>query len=98
MKFLKSMVRKILTEKPSTRDNDELLVMFVWCEQNPKLKDKDCSFRFFGEGFIKKNYASPASVARDRRKLQEQEPNLRGKLYEKRHQAEKDVRKGIFDL
>ena len=45
--------------------------------------------------FGDKKISSPEAIRRARQKLQEHEPSLRGKLYNKRHQNGKTVRSHI---
>ena len=41
--------------------------------------------------FSRKNFAEVSGITRCRRKLQEEHPELRGKLYDKRHQMKDSV-------
>lgn len=58
------LVEKILAEKPETRDNDRLLMLYVWKNQGLHLNDMQIA--------AFKQAASPESIRRTRQKLQEQ--------------------------
>lgn len=79
------IVKKVLINVPETRDNDELLMLKVWCIQKPDLRDdKSISFTQFGVMFKNKKLANTESIRRSRQKLQEEIPGLRGKNYKSR--------------
>lgn len=71
-------VEKILREQPETRDDDKLLILKVWAEQNPELRNPNFNFLSFGEGFLRGRYANPESIRRSRQKIQEHMPELAG--------------------
>lgn len=92
MKSVKDVVERLLFEHPETRDNDRLLIVKVWAEQNPNLRSKFFSFRRFAVDFIEGKYADPESIRRTRQKAQEKYPDLRGEKYYERHKEEEAVR------
>jgi len=95
---IKDTVIKILRNHPETRDNDRLLIVKVWCEQNHQLRNSAYEFMSFGIDFIAGKYADTESIRRSRQKIQEQNPELRGTKYSQRQQEEVNVRKNIGRL
>jgi len=90
------LVKDIMVKYPSTKDNDELLLIKVWEYQNPGVFRKN--FSYFALEFVSGLYAKVESVTRARRKLQELDPSLRGKAYNQRHKAETETRVGINNI
>lgn len=90
-------VKWLLQRFPETRDNDRLLIVKVWAEQNPQLRD-GISFKQWAVDYISDNYADAESIRRSRQKIQEQHPELRGKSYAERQRLESKVRQGIVEL
>lgn len=90
-----NIVASCLRQIPETRDNDKLLILKIWGHQNPKLRQQDFSFISFAEDFLKSNYAEPSTITRSRRKLQEKHPELRGKLWNERHNEAQKTREGM---
>lgn len=87
IKNIKDTVRRILMNHPETRDDDNLLYLKVWAEQNPALRYPNTSFYGFAEDFLAERYADTESIRRTRQKLQEQHPELRGRKYRARQAA-----------
>lgn len=83
------LVAKILRTELETRDDDNILDFRVWKRQGAK---ENMSFKQLKYKVIMGKYASPSTIERSRRRLQEKNPELRGKLYKQRHNAEKDMR------
>lgn len=98
MKNIKEYVRHVLLTKPKTRDNDHLLMVFVWVKNNPALKDPKYQFRAFANDYMDGKYAHFESVRRVRQALQREHPELRGRKYNERHNLEKEVRAEIGSL
>lgn len=98
VKIIKVVVLDMLTRFPETRDNDRLLMIYVWCIQNPLLKPFGFPFRDFANEFIYGHYADPESIRRTRQKIQEQHPELRGKSYTRRtSQLQEEMREEMRD-
>lgn len=95
IKNLKPVVLKCLEQIPETRDDDRLLILKIWAHQNPDLRNNDYSFIDFAGGFLKNSYADPESIRRTRQKLQQEIPEVRGKLYSQRHKEACEVRSEI---
>ena len=92
---MREAVKKVLFNHPTTRDNDFLLMMKIWAEQNPELRNKEYSFVQFATDFIDGKYAHPETVRRNRPMLQNKHPELRGKLWYKRKNLGEQ---GRFDI
>lgn len=95
IKKLEVIVEKLLIHQPQTRDNDKLLILKVWAYQNPQLRDSNYSFTNFAVNYLNGLYADSESITRARRKLQENNPHLRGEKWYERHQEAEEVRKQI---
>jgi len=82
-----STVKMILEKWPDTRDNDNLLLLYVWLQDNPNLKS--LSFMEFAKLFKEGNFTSSEAIRRTRQLTQQNFPHLRGLKYETRrkHQA-----------
>lgn len=85
MTQIKSLVREILKHDLESRDDDNLLCIKVWEKQGSK---PNMAYNTFKTKLIIGTFSSPESIGRCRRALQQKYITLRGKLYEKRHQAE----------
>lgn len=93
------IVSKILELNPGARDNDNLLMKLVWTYQSKRLyKNLKPSSSTFWDDFVKGKFYAPESITRARRKLQEINPNLRGKTYIKRHENQEVVKQQIKDF
>ncbi len=89
-KNLADKVRQCLIDYPDLRDDDMYLLSMVWrSEIGEEAHAKSC---FVVLGMIARHEVSNfESVRRIRQKIQEEDPNLRGKLWGKRHKyAEKE--------
>lgn len=86
---MREKVKELLLNHSDTRDNDFLLILKVWGEQNPELRNKDYSFVQFAIDFKEGKYAHPETIRRNRPYLQNKYPELRGKLwYERKNLGE----------
>jgi len=94
IKRIKPVVKELLKEFPLTRDNDNLLLLKVWAEQDNTLR-MDKLFSDFSVGMIAGKYMKFESVSRARRKVQEENPELRGKYYKDRKELAEEIRLGI---
>jgi len=93
-----NIVKKILIENPECRDDDQLLILKVWGEQEPHLRDSRYSFIMFAQNFINRKFYSTESICRVRRKLQEEFGYLRGKKHKNRHNHQKEIKKQLKSL
>jgi hypothetical protein len=83
-------VKSILLNHPKTRDCDELLLVKIWISENDSIRDE--TFYYFATLFASGKLTSPESVRRTRAKLQQEFPELRGKLYEERHRRTEEIK------
>jgi hypothetical protein len=87
-----SVVKKILIEFPEARDSDELLILKVWGEQEPYLRNIRYTFVKFAQEFKKGSFHSTESICRARRKIQEEFPQYRGESYKAKQNHQEDVK------
>tara|TARA_R100001244_G_scaffold125129_1_gene95092 strand:+ start:678 stop:989 length:312 start_codon:yes stop_codon:yes gene_type:complete len=80
------LVKFILMRSPEARDNDNILLWIVWKKEYPII---DIDIEAFKELFLSKKLPSMESITRARRRVQEQNSNLRGLRYEKRQSNQK---------
>lgn len=90
-----SVVKTILINHPETRDNDNLLILKVWAEQEPMLRNTTFPFVKFAKEFKEGNFHSTESICRARRKLQEEFPQLRGENYKAKQNHQEDVKEQL---
>lgn len=88
-------MKKLLVQHADTRDNDRLLMLKVWSEQNKHLRSRTFTFYSFALDFIDGTYADPGSIRRTRQKIQELNPHLRGVGYHQRKELKKLVQSEI---
>lgn len=86
----KDRVEELLTRYPILRDDDNKLMARIWKEESLSHTAKDLLIEI-GNGKL----TSAEAITRARRKLQEQNPGLRGKAYALRHKHEVTVRNNI---
>lgn len=85
---VKDKVARVLDQKPETRDNDKLLMLYVWQIEGFYLSDKQI------EQF--KNASSPESIRRMRQKLQEEGKYLASpEVEEQRYQMYTETKDAI---
>jgi hypothetical protein len=94
-------ITTLLVKYPHLRDNDEKLMATVWWRyiDNEFATNID---DMTGMDFLKLlsdgTLPSYESISRCRRKVQENDESLRGRLWDKRHKAEKKVIKELNDI
>jgi len=94
MKLIKTshIVKRILEKVPECRDNDSLLILKVWCIEEPELRtNKNFTFTDFGKRFLSGDFSNTESIRRTRCKIQEECPELRGEKYKARMEHQDDV-------
>lgn len=96
---VKSIVEGLLIKNPNTRDSDNLLVATYYFYE---VGGKDVLQNQSAYDFLKKMSAgsltSFESISRARRKIQEQNPLLRGKNYKQRKESSEKIRENIKNL
>jgi hypothetical protein len=100
IKDMQNRVELLLKRFPAYRDCDTKLVAHIWMEQIGGVeKMKQINLHDWMKMWIENpNIASPETISRARRKIQEANADLRGENYKLRKDQEKDVRGGISDL
>ena len=77
---VKDKVEFLLSNKPIFRDDDNKLIAKIWHSET-----QSKSLIEFLIEFGDHKLSSPEAIRRARQKLQEENPQLRGRLYAKRH-------------
>ena len=86
--IVKVTVTKILQDCPKARDSDDILCVKVWQQDKERLSLD--AVNFFDD-FKAGRYTTAESITRSRRKLQELHIELRGEMYEHRHEYEDEI-------
>lgn len=99
MHNVKEKVKKLLTERPELRDDDNRLIANIYLIESGGIDSlqKMSAFQFLGE-FSKGKYTNFESIRRVRAKLQEDFPGLRGRKYNDRKKSGDDTSNNIKDL
>ena len=89
-------VTGLLTAKSDLRDNDRRLTCNIWWKSvpNPKL----LMFEDFIELYIKGKVPESDSITRCRRKVQEENEELRGESWDLRHGLEDAVKEELREI
>jgi hypothetical protein len=87
---VKGKVEYLLKNYPIFRDNDNKLISKIWWSESNASSFKEFLMEFGGG-----KRTSPEAIRRARQKLQEENPHLRGVLYDKRHKNAVEVRSNI---
>jgi hypothetical protein len=99
LKDVKTKVEELLTNNPKTRDSDNLLVAtYYFYEAGGKDNLQQQSAFDFLKKMSNGSLTSFESISRARRKIQEQNPQLRGNNYKDRKETSEDVRQNIKNL
>lgn len=99
MRKIKDDVRELLVKYPEYRDDDSRLVSaFYYTKYGGREAFEGISAFQFLKDFAEKRFPLPDNITRVRRKLQEQEPMLRGEMYSKRHALKEGTTKTIHKL
>jgi len=90
-------IEYILKKRPTSRDQDSDLIAAYWYYETGKGINDMTALQFLE--FISKGLLTPpATIIRARRKVQEQNPALRGERYAERQSQEKIVRNNISKI
>jgi hypothetical protein len=99
MKTIKSRVKFLLEKYPALREDDfRLYATYISFQVGGKTKLEQINAYEFLTRLANGDLAHFESVRRDRQKLQEQVPELRGANYEKRKRGGDSMSKNIHDL
>tara|TARA_R100001082_G_scaffold106772_1_gene79958 strand:- start:3904 stop:4206 length:303 start_codon:yes stop_codon:yes gene_type:complete len=99
MKYIKektiNIVSNLLMNHPHLRDDDNKLLATVWYHKMDKIEEPVMDFlHVLANGEL----PSSESIRRCRQKLQELNPQLRGQLWNKRHQMQDQVKKELKEM
>ena len=99
---VKKKAAEIMTLKPETRDSDFYLMYWVWQDEFEALEITDIELNFDKVNILNllsllkdRQLSHPSGIMRARRKLQEEFPKLRGKVWEARHSEESNVKEEL---
>ena len=99
---VKKKAAEIMTLKPETRDSDFYLMYWVWKDEFEALEITDIELNFDKVNILNllsllkdRQLSHPSGIMRARRKLQEEFPKLRGKVWEARHSEESNVKEEL---
>ena len=97
IKEMQVVVEDLLHQYSHYRDSDTRIIAHIWMRQLGGLENmKSISlYDFFQLWIENKNIVAPDTITRARRKVQEENVDLRGKTYKKRKEQSKDVKKNI---
>ena len=79
----KEIVKELLINKPHLRDNDNMLICAYWWRElkRRKINPNEMNGLEFMQLFANNKLTNLKTIERMRRKLQQEHPELRGKLY-----------------
>tara|TARA_R100001530_G_scaffold72107_1_gene50999 strand:+ start:245 stop:553 length:309 start_codon:yes stop_codon:yes gene_type:complete len=79
----KEIVKELLINKPHLRDNDNMLICAYWWRElkRRKINPEEKNGLEFMQMFANNKLTNLKTIERMRRKLQQEHPELRGKLY-----------------
>tara|TARA_R110001583_G_scaffold77037_1_gene210144 strand:- start:293 stop:607 length:315 start_codon:yes stop_codon:yes gene_type:complete len=85
----KEIVKKLLIEKPHLKDSDNKLIATYWFNELKKknINPSEINGLDFMKLFAESKLTNIKTIERMRRKLQEEHPELRGKLYKVRKET-----------
>ena len=88
----KEVVKQLLIDKPHLRDSDPKLIATYWFNELKKknIDPSEINGLEFMKMFADSKLTNIKTIERMRRKLQEESPELRGKLYKVRKEAIQD--------
>ena len=97
IKEMQVVVEDLLHQYAHYRDSDTRIIAHIWMRQLGGLENmKSISlYDFFQLWIENKNIVAPDTITRSRRKVQEENPELRGELYYQRHQLKEEVKNNI---
>jgi hypothetical protein len=96
-KTMNGKVADILSQHPECRDDDRLLVVNIWYAEmlGQNIEPTKISAKGFFNLYANEKLPIADLITRARRKVQEENPKLRGNTWETRHKEEEKVRKYI---
>jgi len=99
-KGLQEVVKTFLEKREDLRDSDPKLIANVWRKEVERLNGKDSlsnmsAYDFFAFYLVAEKISSADSITRARRKIQQDNAELRGNNYKERQAQEKEFRKEV---
>lgn len=95
MKITNDIIKALLTQYTDLRDSDDMLVAWIWKTQVDKMNYPQLSADKFLQMMAKGMFPSSETITRTRRKVQEENPELRGKKYNERQAKQSVVKKNL---
>lgn len=96
IKNIQDVVKDALIRYPKYRDDDNKLVAYIWWKHLKKNNiPEDIIAMDFLQLYAKNELPQADAITRARRKVQEENPELRGELYNERHQLKEEVKNNI---
>ena len=95
MKITNDIIKALLTQYTDLRDSDDMLVAWIWKTQVDKMNYPQLSADKFLQMMAKGMFPSSETITRTRRKVQEENPELRGKKYNERQAKQSIVKKDL---
>lgn len=89
---VKPVVLEILKTNFDSRDDDNILILAVWDYQSQLKKVDIKDYNVFRNMLLSNKLSTPSSIIRSRCKLQQDNEQLRGLLYEQRKVQERLMR------
>ena len=91
------IIKEILLTKRHCRDNDVYLIYEIWEKELAKynLDIKNMHLVPTLKMWVNKEISHPSAIMRARRKVQEEFPETRGKVYEERHKNKKQIQEDL---
>lgn len=93
--IIRDEVRHWLHHRPDSRDSDEKLCALIWWGEMKALGMIDTTAQKLLTALSNGKFTSPESIRRTRQKIQEEEPELRGKSYVARKAHTKKVKEQL---
>ena len=96
IKNIQDVVKDALIKHPRYRDDDNKLISFIWWKhlKNNNIPEDIIAMDFL-QLYAKNELPQADAITRARRKVQEENPELRGQLYNERHQLKEEVKNNI---
>ena len=97
MSLVKDRVKALLVKHPHLRDSDNKLIATIWKQDliNKGLNLYLTSTYDFLNLYSVEAFTNAETIRRVRQKIQEENPELRGAVNDKRHEQAEEVRKEI---
>lgn len=88
-------VKSLMIKYPELKDDDKALIANVWYLEIPNITNMN-AFDIL-QLYAKGQLTNSESIRRSRQKLQQENPELRGKVYEARHAEQEVVKDDLKD-